>query len=440
MTTRSHDDTPLDAPFPLRRRFVLLVLPLLLLLVAAVVVSTGYAARVVVRSIYLDIATHRAAGIVDGVARLAPGPWTGLIAGRPLTAADRTRLESAFADEVQEFRLTRLKVYDLAGRTVFDTDRRQIGKVETNPALRAVIQDGTARAIPETAPDGSRLYELYVPYRRGDRVAAVLELYEPVGFLDGILFRSGIAATIAPAALLVLLVVVLLLLVRRAQADIDRRTGLVVALRQRLESLVSRGAVRAVRAEADAVAPQRIECTLMFTDVRSFTEFAEARDPEAVIAFLDRLMALQVDLVERWGGDVDKLVGDGLFARFEGAGERDTTTAPDARAARRAVGCALAIQRDAARAGLPLDLGIGVFTGPVIAGTIGAAGRRDYTVVGDSVNVAARLCALAGRCEVVVDAATARASGLAGDARATPASLKGRRGEISVVRLKASAG
>lgn len=57
--------------------------------------------------------------------------------------------------------------------------------------------------------------------------------------------------------------------------------------------------------------------------------------------------------------------------------------------ARRAGGGALAIQRDEASPGLPLDLGI--YTGPVIVGTIGAAGRRDHTMVGDSVNVAVRL-------------------------------------------------
>jgi adenylate cyclase len=72
----------------------------------------------------------------------------------------------------------------------------------------------------------------------------------------------------------------------------------------------------------------------------------------------------------------------------------------------------------------------------VIVGTIGAADRRDYTTVGDGVTVAARLCALAGAGEIVTDAATARESGLAGDAHPAPAALKGRRSAIDVVRLR----
>jgi hypothetical protein len=83
MTTRPQDDPAPDAAFASRRRFLVLVLPLLLLPVAAVVLSSGYAARFVVRSIYLEIATHRAEAIVNGVARLAPRAWTRLIADRP---------------------------------------------------------------------------------------------------------------------------------------------------------------------------------------------------------------------------------------------------------------------------------------------------------------------------------------------------------------------
>lgn len=109
--------------------------------------------------------------------------------------------------------------------------------------------------------------------------------------------------------------------------------------------------------------------------------------------FLNRLMAIQVRLVGEHGGDVDKMIGDALLAHFAGG---------DGPA--RAVSAARAILIACEDAELPRRLGIGVFAGEVVAGAIGPAERRDYTVVGDSVNVAARLCAAAAGGELVVAA------------------------------------
>jgi adenylate cyclase len=128
-----------------------------------------------------------------------------------------------------------------------------------------------------------------------------------------------------------------------------------------------------------------VEVTLMFVDVRSFTTFAEQRPPIEVVAALNRLFERIVPLVHRHGGHVDKYAGDGLFAVF-GAPRRH----PDH--ADRALGAALQIA-DAVRDefGAALSVGVGLNSGPVVAGNVGGAGRLEFSVIGDAVNVAARV-------------------------------------------------
>ena len=140
---------------------------------------------------------------------------------------------------------------------------------------------------------------------------------------------------------------------------------------------------------------RRIEVSLLYSDVRNFTAFAETASPEEVAAFLDRLMRTQIECVSRHDGDVDKLIGDALLARFEGP-EKE----------RRAVSAAADIQTAVRAANLPRGVGIGIFTGQAILGPIGPPARRDFTVIGDLVNIVARLCAEARRGEIVADAAT----------------------------------
>lgn len=124
---------------------------------------------------------------------------------------------------------------------------------------------------------------------------------------------------------------------------------------------------------------------MMFVDVRGFTALAEALSPAAVVAILNRLFETIVPLVHAHGGHVDKYAGDGLLAVF-GAPRRQ----PDH--AERALTAALAIP-EAVRTefGDTLSVGVGLNSGPVIAGNVGGAGRLEFSVIGDAVNVAARV-------------------------------------------------
>ncbi|MEZ0578951.1 adenylate/guanylate cyclase domain-containing protein [Nocardioides sp. MH1] len=127
-----------------------------------------------------------------------------------------------------------------------------------------------------------------------------------------------------------------------------------------------------------------IDVSIMFCDVRGFTSYAEAAPAPEVVATLNRLFSAMVPVIDEHGGHVDKFIGDGLLAVF-GAPE------PYLDHADRAVEAALAIVEATARAGTGLSVAVGVNTGRVVAGSIGGAGRLNFSVIGDAVNVAARV-------------------------------------------------
>src|SRR5262249_30940045 len=146
---------------------------------------------------------------------------------------------------------------------------------------------------------------------------------------------------------------------------------------------------------------ERREITALFCDIRGFTSFAEQRLPEEAVTVLNRYLHLQADLVKQFRGDVDKFIGDAVFAHFSG---------PDM--ALDAIRCGVEIQRAVGRAGvkdptLPmLDVGVGIATGEVIVGSIGSDDRLDYTAIGSAVNLSARLCAAAEAHEILMNQRT----------------------------------
>ena len=132
--------------------------------------------------------------------------------------------------------------------------------------------------------------------------------------------------------------------------------------------------------------PEGVEVTvsIMFVDVRGFTAFAERAQAPEVVATLNAMFELIVPAVTRHGGHVDKFMGDGLLAVF-GAPEGY----PDH--ADRAVASGLEIVRTVNIPGAELLVGVGINTGNVVAGSIGGAGRLNFSVIGDAVNTSARV-------------------------------------------------
>ena len=149
--------------------------------------------------------------------------------------------------------------------------------------------------------------------------------------------------------------------------------------------------VAKVLVERGGIETGRREVTLLFSDIRGFTTLSETRKPEEVIALLNRYFSLQVDVVFKHGGSLDKFIGDCIMAIW-GAPLDD----PDH--AKRAVACALemvdtliSFRRALGAEDSGFDVGIGVHSGPAVVGLMGSQKRLEYTAIGDTVNLASRV-------------------------------------------------
>jgi class 3 adenylate cyclase len=144
-------------------------------------------------------------------------------------------------------------------------------------------------------------------------------------------------------------------------------------------------AARLLEQGDDIFTGERREVSVMFVDVRDFTPFAEENTAEDTVARLNALFEIVVPAVVDAGGHVNKFLGDGALAVF--GAPNDLADHADA-----AVSAAVLIYHLVAeRFGGDLRIGIGINTGQVIAGTIGGAGKLEFTLIGDTVNVAARV-------------------------------------------------
>ena len=144
--------------------------------------------------------------------------------------------------------------------------------------------------------------------------------------------------------------------------------------------------------DADATRPREAIVTVMFTDIAGFTSISEQLPATAGAAILNHHFSLLCDAIGAEGGTVDKFLGDGAMAFF---GAPDRLKGHGAAAVRAAIAIREALKADnrtAVENGRPpLSVRIGIHTGPVIVGNIGAADRVNYTIVGDTVNVSQRL-------------------------------------------------
>jgi adenylate cyclase len=154
-----------------------------------------------------------------------------------------------------------------------------------------------------------------------------------------------------------------------------------------------------------ALGGQRSQVSTVFADIRGYTSLALRHTPEQALDLLNHYLSVVSDAVEAQGGTVADLLGDGIFAFFGAPiGHVDD--------AERAVRAALEMQSAVSRVDIPsmpgvrLQTGIGITTGEVIAGNVGSERRMHYAVVGEPVNVAARLEAAAGPGQILVDEPT----------------------------------
>lgn len=189
--------------------------------------------------------------------------------------------------------------------------------------------------------------------------------------------------------------------------DLGKRINeMIIGLRERfnLEKFVSRQTVDYVR-KADELGVklggERKQATVFFSDMRGFTSFSEKVEPEKVVSMLNTILSKQAEIVKKHDGDIDKYVGDELVAVFQGE-----------RMVHNAVCCAIEIQEMMksvpALVGSDVAIGIGINTGEMVMGAMGSEERMDFTVIGDAVNLGARLCSSACRGQILLSEFSAR--------------------------------
>ena len=129
---------------------------------------------------------------------------------------------------------------------------------------------------------------------------------------------------------------------------------------------------------------ERKNCSFLFTDVRGFTSLSERLEPEEVTEIMNKALTIQANAVKKYGGMVDKYIGDAMMAIFNAPIDVDMHED-------RAILTAIEIKKQMAKANLGIDIGIGINTGDAVIGNMGSDTRFDYTAIGDAVNLAARM-------------------------------------------------
>jgi len=177
---------------------------------------------------------------------------------------------------------------------------------------------------------------------------------------------------------------------RQFEASIQAATA-----RDRVTNLfgqhVSPQVVERLMVEGASTASDIRRVAVMFVDFRSFTAGARSRSPQEVVDRLDGAFAVLVEILDRHGGIVNKFLGDGFLALFGAPFEADGAANRSVAAAREMLDAMGRVNQSSA---WPLRIGIGIHFGEVIAGNVGSPRRKEYTVIGDTVNFAARLEAL----------------------------------------------
>lgn len=219
---------------------------------------------------------------------------------------------------------------------------------------------------------------------------------------------------------------------------------MVLSLREKLymEKYLSHSTLKSIRKVRDKselkLGGERKYVTALFSDVRGFTAMSEKMSPEEVVEVLNVYLNLQAGIVSNRGGVVDKYVGDEIMAIFEGKGQEIN-----------AVRAAIEIQKycqtlNWARAKLgkkQMNVGIGLNSGDVVMGNMGSQTQMNYTVIGDNINLTARLCSVAQAGQVVISKFTADALGKEVTLnRLEPVKVKGKENMVDVFEASAVTG
>ena len=212
----------------------------------------------------------------------------------------------------------------------------------------------------------------------------------------------------------------------RSHEELARR----VVERQALERFLSSNIVEKILANPSEIhlGGENQTVTILFSDIRGFTRMSEHMEPHAVVELLNEYFSEMTDLIFESGGTLDKYLGDGIMAVYGAPLPKPDDALRATKTAIEMQRALVALNRDWENRGQqPLRMGVGVNTGPVTAGNIGSAKRMDYTVIGDAVNLASRLCSNAAGGQILVSESTySQLNGSVPAQRLDPIRVKGK--------------
>ncbi len=394
-----------------------------------------------------------------------------------LTEDDLT-LNLLIKEVMQDDDVAYVAITDHRGRTVAHSDVSQVGRrLERPPGLAAVGDEPLVQR--STSADGEPLLDfalpltfrdvpvgaVYLGFSQASTAAALAAARHNVIAISAVMIAAGIGGAVALSVFLSR-PIRRLMESTRLVAGGDFTVALSVPSRDEIGALTEafNAMVRSLR-EKEAikaaftryVAPEVVneilkdpeslvlrgehrDVTVLFCDIRGFTPIAERLAPDDVVAVLNRFYELIVDTTLKHEGSLNKFLGDGVMAVFGAPVFR-----PDhpVLAVRAALAMQAAIQDLSGRwtvRGRPrIAVGIGVNAGPAVAGTVGTEERMEYTVIGDSVNLAARLQAMADAGQILITEETYWRVSDAVEARSLGhIKVRGKRGRIGIYEVTGS--
>lgn len=326
------------------------------------------------------------------------------LAFEELDPAD-TALMDSFHKEItavvsSDFSIGKVKVFTSKGLTLYDSlDQKNVGQpyaARTEEGFRAALR-GQAASKVEIEDNGHRFMEVYLPVLKTEttQVVGILELYEDVTRFEKHIRSASRKVLLLPTLIFISLNLLLFIIVAKADRLISDHTKLLIAIRHNMAKYLSSSAVeaicRAVSTKRELFRGERQELVILFSDIRGFTSYSETQEPETIVKELNKIFQIQADIINECGGVIDKFVGDEIMATF-GADQASP-----------AVQASIKIM-DAIESAAEVDfhLGIGIHAGEAVVGSLGTDERRDYTAIGDTINIGSRLCSAAAPGEVIL--------------------------------------
>ena len=387
-----------DRPFPLLQRFEQLVLPPLLLSLGIFLWSVHVQNKTMGERVYVELERHYLQTVLDDVLLhddklhdfiLEPDNFGQAFPNSLSNLIQRVALEPTLQDYLC-IEFVRL-------------DGRRLAGMSNDPSCQPLAQT----VIVQVAMNQRGTLIEDFPHPGVWTVVAPLQIKEKSAELVAVVTKSSSRLKNnhhqsfklwAAAAFLVLSFAVLVawLLIRSTQKLINQQVLDLISLRNQISRYVSGETVRAVMvSDRNDLPSSRSEMTLLFMDVRHFSSYAETATLDDIVTLLSDVTSVAITAVADNGGDVNKVIGDGVMATFNGS-DRQV----------RALQTAVEIVENISSTAHARSVGIGVHDGEVITATLGRGKRRDHTVLGRTVNQASRLCSMAGPGEIIVTADT----------------------------------